>query len=505
MTLVRKNVEPGPVKGATGALTPEPVQADVLKDLRGTLPAGLPSLSNADAATFGNALGEWARLVPVSEAVTQILTGGAARSDEGRASELANLFKTSHGGEPFTKDQTTALLTVARDAIPKDARGLMNATFNALWDVVDTLMLRAIFNQKMDEMGLGMAKGVDDIFAALAAESTQAVAAEDDVAVVKAARLHAAVRWWFDPNELSSKAQTLLLHEIGTSAARPNQWMLKADPRLEAISGLTLQQLRDARGNAPAKDEAQEVLDMVLLGRPIELTKVTEDQLSMLLQAVRWFAGKGIPGLPTPAQVQVALDERRAAKAAAALDRVRGPLPMDLYQLVSAFEQKDGRRPEGRQVLSAEQKDGSWLVQIGDRRPEPYGVKTYEIRGGEVSRLPLAQGVELALRGGAGATAADIVLQATGPLLDFGDNGRIAANPLADAGAVKDFEEMLTMLERSGSLVDALAAVRERHLEVLPRQSPEDYTVLAHITAAIEGFGSPSQKTAFHAGQTPAA
>jgi hypothetical protein len=121
--------------------------------------------------------------------------------------------------------------------------------------------------------------------------------------------LAAAVRWSFDPKELPKAAAKELAPLV--AEPRASSWILTTAARTSLLRGAgSLDALRDARGDEPAADERQAVIDRILVGPPYDLDEVAEPELPFWLQASRWFADV-VPGLPTPAEIDRTLERRR--------------------------------------------------------------------------------------------------------------------------------------------------------------------------------------------------
>jgi hypothetical protein len=154
------------------------------------------------------------------------------------------------------------------------------------------------------------------------------------------ARLRCAVRWSFDPSALSVWDRAALAPlTLDPSAPR---WTLQPAERIRILrSAASLEELREARGDEEATDTGQRVIDYVLRGGPFEraeLAKLDESSLSHLLQVSRWFAGV-VPSLPTPAEVNLALQRKRVRSR---LDAIAGPgfrgRKQELAELKAWFE-----------------------------------------------------------------------------------------------------------------------------------------------------------------------
>lgn len=121
--------------------------------------------------------------------------------------------------------------------------------------------------------------------------------------------LRVAVLWSFDPSHFSQDEVKRLRSIVSDPVAK--WWSLRSDERRRLLkSASSLDELRAARGDKPAEDTGQRVIDEILEGPPFELEKVDEEALPHWLQAVRWFAGI-VPLLPTPKEVNRTLEKRR--------------------------------------------------------------------------------------------------------------------------------------------------------------------------------------------------
>lgn len=136
----------------------------------------------------------------------------------------------------------------------------------------------------------------------------------------RSALLAAALWWSFDPGALPAEERARL-QPLVIDAAAP-RWALRPAERVRLLrSAPSLEALRAARGHEEAKDTGQRVIDLVLRGAPLDLGALDEDALSHLLQVSRWFSAV-VPGLPTPAEVNRALQRRRVR---GRLDAIAGP------------------------------------------------------------------------------------------------------------------------------------------------------------------------------------
>ena len=119
----------------------------------------------------------------------------------------------------------------------------------------------------------------------------------------------AALRWSFDPAELSD-ADREAARPLVMDAAAP-RWSMALDHRQrllrEAGSPAELQALRRTH---PGTEPGSAVIDRILAGPPYDLDALPLDTLPRWLQAVRWFDGT-VPDLPTPARVHRTLQRRR--------------------------------------------------------------------------------------------------------------------------------------------------------------------------------------------------
>ena len=121
--------------------------------------------------------------------------------------------------------------------------------------------------------------------------------------------LGAAVQWSVDPSALAEDDAARLRPLVADPTA--SRWILPAAERSSLLrSAGSLDELRNARGDAPARDPGQLVIDRILAGPPYPLDDIDESELPYWLQATRWFAGVA-DNLPTPAEIGRALERRR--------------------------------------------------------------------------------------------------------------------------------------------------------------------------------------------------
>ncbi|WP_437319660.1 trypsin-like peptidase domain-containing protein [Sorangium sp. So ce385] len=97
--------------------------------------------------------------------------------------------------------------------------------------------------------------------------------------------------------------------------------VLPARERRQALRGASLEDLRRARGHAPATGPEQEAIDAILGGPPFALDALALDVLLAFATAARWFDGV-VEGLPEQEALELAIHRRRQR---AALDAIIGP------------------------------------------------------------------------------------------------------------------------------------------------------------------------------------
>lgn len=142
---------------------------------------------------------------------------------------------------------------------------------------------------------------------------SKAIACSGEVAAtssssVEAALLRAAVSAAFDPASLASEDRDALRHLVVDSAA--DSWTLQPGVRRNVLDGsVSLAALRDHAVGAE-DSAAQRTIARILAGPPYALAEIPDDELPWWIQGLHWFAGVA-PGLPTPAQVERALQRRR--------------------------------------------------------------------------------------------------------------------------------------------------------------------------------------------------
>ncbi len=125
------------------------------------------------------------------------------------------------------------------------------------------------------------------------------------------------LRWSFDPATLADDERRVV--EALVIDARAPRWTLPAPLRrrgLEAVA--SFEALRGARAGERSAEPGQRVIDHILEGPPFNLWTEAFALLPYWLQAVRWFKDL-IPGLPTAAEVQRALERRRVREQLRAL------------------------------------------------------------------------------------------------------------------------------------------------------------------------------------------
>ncbi|HWK25098.1 MAG TPA: serine protease [Solirubrobacter sp.] len=121
------------------------------------------------------------------------------------------------------------------------------------------------------------------------------------------APLYAAVHWSVDPAALTPEdAARLRPLVVDPDAPR---WILPPAERTARLAAAgSLEALRAARGDAPAQEPGQRVIDRVLAGPPYPLAEIADADLPYWLQVVRWFAVDGLPGA---AEIARELERRR--------------------------------------------------------------------------------------------------------------------------------------------------------------------------------------------------
>ena len=126
-----------------------------------------------------------------------------------------------------------------------------------------------------------------------------------------AALLRAALRLSFSPRSLPEADRERLRRQVVDPQARA--WTLQPGVRRQAIRAAgSLAALRPfaPRAGQRSKAAGQRVIAQVLAGAPYALPDRTEQELAWWIQASRWFDGVA-PGLPSPAEVDRALQRRR--------------------------------------------------------------------------------------------------------------------------------------------------------------------------------------------------
>lgn len=126
-----------------------------------------------------------------------------------------------------------------------------------------------------------------------------------------AALLRAALRLSFSPRSLDEADRERLRRQVVDPQARA--WTLQPSVRRQSIRAAgSLAALRPfaPRGGPRSKAAGQRVIAQVLAGAPYALSDRTEQELAWWIQASRWFDGVA-PGLPSPAEVDRALQRRR--------------------------------------------------------------------------------------------------------------------------------------------------------------------------------------------------
>jgi len=121
--------------------------------------------------------------------------------------------------------------------------------------------------------------------------------------------VRAAATRLIDPASLSEGDREVLRPHVADPDAPA--WILRAASRDAIIKAAgSRAALRAARGQTPAPDEAQRVIDRILAGPPYDLAKESDESLSWWIQAARWFAPVE-PALPKPADISIELEHRR--------------------------------------------------------------------------------------------------------------------------------------------------------------------------------------------------
>ena len=107
----------------------------------------------------------------------------------------------------------------------------------------------------------------------------------------------AALRWSFDPGELSD-ADREAVRPLVVDAGAP-RWSITLDHRQRLLREAgSLDALRALRRRHPGTEPGAEVIDRIVAGPPYDLDALPLDTLPRWLQAVRWFDGT-VPELPT--------------------------------------------------------------------------------------------------------------------------------------------------------------------------------------------------------------
>lgn len=119
----------------------------------------------------------------------------------------------------------------------------------------------------------------------------------------------AALTWRFSPRALSAQARDNLRNKVVDPTDK--QWTLQTSVRRNAIRSVgSLADLQLRLPRRRPKDDAQLVIDRIILGPPYDLSTVKDEVLPWWIQASRWFAGV-VPSLPTPSEVTRELERRR--------------------------------------------------------------------------------------------------------------------------------------------------------------------------------------------------
>lgn len=122
-------------------------------------------------------------------------------------------------------------------------------------------------------------------------------------------RRAAAVRSTFNPDLLGPTARAELAGDV-LDPEEPT-WMLRQEVRTRALrTAGGLEALRAARGDTPATDDSQRIIDRVLRGPPFPVEAIADADLARWIPVAGWFAGL-VPDLPTGKDLQLELERRK--------------------------------------------------------------------------------------------------------------------------------------------------------------------------------------------------
>lgn len=141
------------------------------------------------------------------------------------------------------------------------------------------------------------------------ATSIRRMEADIDSVVPADEVLRAAVRWSFDPEDVTPDIRALLRPMTVDPSA--TKWHLTGDSRRRLLArARSVAQLRQLRGTDSVSEPGQRAIDRALDGPPFPLSDISDSEMPYWLQVTRWFEGV-IDKLPPATDVARELNRRR--------------------------------------------------------------------------------------------------------------------------------------------------------------------------------------------------